>query len=152
MKIRVYDEVSGHAELTVQEMAALAPRLVSLEERVPGVQGQAFELKAWYAAWQNQQQHRAEGEPARMTVEAVDEFQASIPWKELGEAVFLFEQNGEPLSKGFPIRLYVPNGSSECLNVKSVVQIRFQYTDDSSQEATYGFKNQVTLEELKFRK
>ncbi|WP_240416253.1 hypothetical protein [Paenibacillus periandrae] len=152
MKIRVYDEVLGHAEFTVQEMAALAPRLVSLEERVPGVQGQAFELKEWHTAWCDQQQHRADREPSQMTVEGVDEFQAVIPWKELNDAVFLFEQKGEPLGKGYPIRLYVPNGSSECLNVKSVVQIRFQYSDDLSQEATYGFKNLVTPDELKFRK
>ncbi|SFM19870.1 hypothetical protein SAMN03159341_12024 [Paenibacillus sp. 1_12] len=151
MKIRVVDEVSGQAELTIEEMTAAAPRLISLETRVPGVQGAAFDLKEWYFAWQKMQQHRADREPARMTVEAVDEFQAAIPWKELGEAAFLYEQNGEPLVKGFPIRLYVPNGSSECLNVKSVVLIRFHYTD-SSEEATYGFKNQITLEELKYRK
>jgi DMSO/TMAO reductase YedYZ molybdopterin-dependent catalytic subunit len=151
MKIRVYDEVSGQAEFTVEEITALAPRMVSLAERVPGMEGEAFELQEWYRAWQKQMPLQADREPAQMTVEAADEFQATIPWEELEQAVFLYKQNGEPLVKGFPIRLYVPNGSSECLNVKSVVSIRFLYRDASA-EATYGFKNHIALEDLRFRK
>jgi DMSO/TMAO reductase YedYZ molybdopterin-dependent catalytic subunit len=153
MKIRINDEVSGQAEFTIEQLTALAPHVVSLADRVPGVEGMAFELQEWYRAWQKQlqPQERADCEPSQMTVKAVDEFQATIPWHELGEAIFLYEQDGKPLAKGFPIRLYVPNGSSECLNVKSVIQIRFKY-NEVHKEATYGFKNHISLEDLKFRK
>ncbi|NHN31601.1 hypothetical protein [Paenibacillus agricola] len=153
MRIRVNDQMSGQAEFTIEQLTAMAPRVVSLADRVPEIEGEAFELQEWYRAWQKQlpPQERADREPSQLTVEAADEFQATIPWDELGEAVFLFKQEGKPLVKGFPIRLYVPNGSSECLNVKSVVQIRFSY-NEIHKEATYGFKNHIALEDLKFSK
>ncbi|MCR8634609.1 molybdopterin-dependent oxidoreductase [Paenibacillus radicis (ex Xue et al. 2023)] len=151
MKVSVYDELCGNAEFTVDELKALAPLHLSLEDRVQGIAGRAFDLPTWYGAWQRQQGADSDRTPTHMEVEAVDEFQAKIPWEQLSQAAFLYEQNGEPLKKGFPIRLYVPDGSSECLNVKSVVKIRFTY-QVSSAEATYGFKNQVSIEELKFKK
>jgi hypothetical protein len=153
MKIRINDGVSGQTEFTIDQWITLAPRVVALADRVPGVEGTAVEVQEWYRSWQKQlqPQERAVSEPSQMTVEASDEFQATISWDELGEAVFLYEQGGKPLAKGFPIRLYVPNGSSECLNVKSVIQIRFIY-NDVHKEATYGFKNHISLEDLKYRK
>ncbi|MDF2960187.1 MAG: hypothetical protein K0S39_1922 [Paenibacillus sp.] len=151
MKISVYDEVSGAAEFTVEELTSLAPLHLSLEDRVPGTEGKAFDVKAWFREFQQRQQARTDRVPDHMAVEAVDEFQAVIPWGQLDQAVFLYEQNGKPLQKGFPIRLYVPDGSSECLNVKSVVKIRFGY-HGAADEATYGFKNQVSVEELKLKK
>lgn len=55
---------------------------------------------------------------------------------------------GKKLSKGYPIRLYVPNGSSDCLNVKGVIQVELLYEPELDDEATYGFKNQVKLEDM----
>lgn len=151
MKITVYDEIGGTEQCTVAEMSSLAPVHFPLEERVPGVKGQAFELKPWFLAWRGKRGAAVNREPVYMIVEAVDEFQATIPWEQLNQAVFLYEQDGKPLQKGFPIRLYVPDGSSECLNVKSVVSIRFEYGQDVT-EASYGFKNKVSIEDLKFNK
>jgi hypothetical protein len=151
MRISVYDELCGNAEFTVDELKALAPVHLAMEDRVQEVEGRAFDVPSWYDAWR-QRQGKANGrKPSHMTVEAADEFQASIPWEQLGRAAFLYEQNGQPLKKGFPIRLYVPDGSSECLNVKSVVQIRISYSE-GLEEAAYGFKNQISPDELKLKK
>jgi hypothetical protein len=151
MDIKVHDELGGEVKFTLEELKDLAPLHLSLEERVPGVEGKAFDVLSWYRAWRQRQHITIERLPAFMEVEAVDEFQATIPWEQLGQAVFLYEQNGSPLKKGFPIRLYVPDGSSECLNVKSVVHIKFGY-EPAFAEASYGFKNQVSLDDLKFKK
>jgi hypothetical protein len=151
MKIQVFDEIYGQTEFTVEEMTALAPLHISMPERMPDVEGKAFELQGWYHAWQKRQNVESDREPTGMTVEAVDEFKAQIPWEQLREAVFLYEQNGGPLIKGYPIRLYVPHGSSECLHVKSVITIRFEYNKSSS-DASYGFKNHISLDDLKFKK
>jgi DMSO/TMAO reductase YedYZ molybdopterin-dependent catalytic subunit len=156
MNIRVYDEVNGNGELTVKELTQLAPEHFTLEERVPGVSGQAIDLKLWFRSWTKRQQGEeagAEKEPVLLRVEAADEFQASIPWSQLDQACLLYAQaDGSPLKKGYPIRLYVPDGSSECLNVKSVVRIQFLYEGLASEEATYGFKNTVTPDQLKLKK
>lgn len=151
MNIHVQDEQYGQEAAPVSGFVELAPTIVSLEDLIPGVSGQAFELKAWHRAWRLKRSAEADLEPNGMTVEAIDEFQASIPWDQLDQAVFLYEQEGQPLKKGYPLRLYVPNGSSECLNVKSVVRIHFYY-DHATTEATYGFKNQVSIEELTRKK
>jgi DMSO/TMAO reductase YedYZ molybdopterin-dependent catalytic subunit len=86
-------------------------------------------------------------EATHVVFHASDDFQATIPLGELGDALLLFQQDGKPLKKGFPVRLLVPNGSSECLNVKSVVKIEFVRQADL-QEATFGFKNLVAPTEL----
>ncbi|MGZ4032753.1 MAG: molybdopterin-dependent oxidoreductase [Tumebacillaceae bacterium] len=80
---------------------------------------------------------------------ASDEFQATLPLGDLQDALLLFQQEeGIPLKKGFPVRLLVPNGSSECLNVKSVVEIDFVKHPLPEEEATFGFKNIVSAEQL----
>ncbi|MBE1441386.1 molybdopterin-dependent oxidoreductase [Paenibacillus sp. OAS669] len=150
MKITLYDEIGGTEQFTVAELCSLAPVHFPIGERVPGVEGLAFELKSWYEAWMKRREAVTDREPVVMKVEAADEFQASIPWEQLDRAAFLYEQDGKPLQKGFPIRLYVPDGSSECLNVKSVVSIRFEY-NSTVHEASYGFKNKISIEELKRR-
>jgi DMSO/TMAO reductase YedYZ molybdopterin-dependent catalytic subunit len=78
---------------------------------------------------------------------ALDDFQATLPLADLGQALLLFQQDGEPLKKGFPVRLLVPDGASDCLNVKSVVRIEFVQADPN-QGATFGFKNLVSPSEL----
>lgn len=78
---------------------------------------------------------------------ASDDFQAVLPKADLQNAYLLFQQEDLPLKKGFPVRLLVPDGHSECLNVKSVVKIEFVKTDPG-QTAAFGFKNTVSPEEL----
>ncbi|PWK12733.1 molybdopterin-dependent oxidoreductase [Tumebacillus permanentifrigoris] len=79
---------------------------------------------------------------------ASDEFQATIPLHELNDALLLFQLDDQPLKKGFPVRLIVPNGSSECLNVKAVVKIEVVRHAQPAQHATFGFKNLVPPTEL----
>jgi DMSO/TMAO reductase YedYZ molybdopterin-dependent catalytic subunit len=80
---------------------------------------------------------------------ASDEFQATLPLGDLQDALLLFQQEtGLPLKKGFPIRLLVPNGSSDCLNVKSVVEIDFIKHTHPDEEASFGFTNIVAAENL----
>lgn len=55
---------------------------------------------------------------------AEDGFTQKIDSQELGNAFLVFKQKGEPLTKGYPVRLYVPGNESDCLNVKSVVSIQ----------------------------
>ncbi|UKS24384.1 hypothetical protein LOZ80_22470 [Paenibacillus sp. HWE-109] len=149
--IRVSDTHIAAETMTVSEMVKLAGQTIALEDRVPNVQGNAFDLKDWYRSWKSVRNQES-AEPTHVKVEAVDEFQALMPWAELDKALFLYAQAGEPLKKGYPIRLYVPDGSSECLNVKSIVSIWFLHDPSLSAEATYGFKNKVTVDELKIRK
>ena len=85
-----------------------------------------------------------------MRVAAADGFEAVIPWEQLDRAVFLYEQNGNPLKKGYPIRLYVPDGTSQCLNVKGVVDIFFLKDAGLGKEASFGFKNNVSIQNMKW--
>jgi hypothetical protein len=156
MQTNSHIEVSDlqyHKEtFTVDEMVALADLRLNIQDRVPAVEGQAFDLKSWYRNWNNKGQNRTTEEPTHVRVEAVDEFQALIPWGQADQALFLYAQEGQALKKGYPIRLYVPDGSSECLNVKSIVKVWFLNDPGLGEEATYGFKNKVTPGELKFKK
>lgn len=150
--IEVSDLHKNKETFTVDEMVALADLRLNVQDRIPAVEGEAFDLKSWYRNWNNQGKQRAAEEPTHVRVEAADEFQALIPWGQVDQALFLFAQGGQPLKKGYPIRLYVPDGSSECLNVKSIVKVWFLNDPALGEEATYGFKNKVTLDELKFKK
>jgi len=147
--IHILDEKAGNGAYTVEELANQAPKHLDLSERVPGIEGQAFDVVSWYFAWRNLHGAQDMPEPTHMKVEAVDDFQAVLPWKQLGQSLFLYKQWGKPLEKGFPLRLYVPDGSSACLNVKSVVRISFLYDTAIGEEASYGYKNMVSIDELK---
>ncbi|HEY0827943.1 MAG TPA: molybdopterin-dependent oxidoreductase [Bacilli bacterium] len=150
MEIAIYDGNGQAVYLTVEEMVAQAPLLLPLDQRVPGIEGKAFDLKQWYFAWRAGRDELSPL-PTYMLVEAVDQFQARIPWGQLDQAVLLYSQNGLPLEKGFPIRLYVPDGSSNCLNVKSIVRFDFIRNDEQGVEAEFGFKNRISTDELKKR-
>ncbi|ANE48462.1 hypothetical protein SY83_21700 [Paenibacillus swuensis] len=153
MAIRVREDGGKDMTCSVEDLVGQAPRHINLEERVRKARGRAFDLRSWYAVWAGEGQGEGEGAdgPTHLIVEAEDEFQAIIPWHELDMASILYEQDGKPLQKGFPIRLYVPNGSSACLNVKSVVDIRFARDKQLGEAATYGYKNEVTLEQLRYK-
>jgi hypothetical protein len=157
MNVSIYDRQLSRTgtspiEMTVEEMVSLAPELLPISERVAGVEGKAFDLKSWYGSLRRR--YEAEGvEPTHLRVTAVDNFEAIIPWTQLDSAAILYAQENDlPLSKGYPIRLYVPNGSSLCLNVKSLVILHILYDDALGQEAEYGYRNEISLEALKTKK
>ncbi|MBB3108302.1 hypothetical protein FHS18_000330 [Paenibacillus phyllosphaerae] len=134
---------------TPEAMAKLAGSTFALSERVDDAAGEAFDFAAWYAAWRLEQGIGADQpHPTHLKVEAVDSFEAVIPWKQLESAAFLFRVDGAPLAKGGPLRLFTPNGSSECLNVKSVVVCRFIQDETLGDESVYGFKSTFSPQEL----
>lgn len=148
MEIKVMNDQGRQEQLTVEELVSKAPVHIELESRVPKVAGKAFDFTSWYGVWSI----GSTTEPTHLKVEAADEFQALIPWGELSEAAFLYEQNGAPLTKGYPIRLYVPDGSSKCLNVKSVVEITILHDASLGGEATYGYKNEISVDSMTLKK
>lgn len=148
MNIQITQKEIVHS-LAVEEMLAMNPDILSIEERVPEVEGKAFDLISWYKAWVKLSHQEEAALPTHLIVEAADEFMATISWPELQQAALLYEQEGLPLKKGFPLRLYVPDGSSACLNVKSVVKLSFIHQADLDTQATYGFKNTISMDELR---
>jgi hypothetical protein len=152
MNITVRDEKISSRTYTLQEIIDMAPVRLSLAERVPGAEGEAFDFKAWYRSWKQAAGGEQVEEPTHLRVKAQDEFQALMSWSELDQAVFLYAQGGAPLQKGYPLRLYVPDGSSACLNVKSVIDIEFIHDSSLGEDASYGFENRITPEALKLKK
>jgi hypothetical protein len=136
-------------KLSVEEMLELNPVRIDISERVPGTEGKAIDLYSWYDRWVKARNMTPMVYPTHLSVEAVDEFCATIAWGELQQAALLYEQEGLPLVKGFPLRLFVPDGSSACLNVKSVVKLHFIHQEDLDSEASYGFKNKISINDLK---
>jgi hypothetical protein len=136
---------------TVDEMLNMNPLRVNMSERVPGIEGKAIDLKSWYDLWVKSYNQESLEPPTHLSVEAVDEFSALIPWSELQWAALLYEQEGLPLKKGYPLRLYVPDGSSACLNVKSIVKLHFMHQTTEDTKATYGFKNKISADDLRKR-
>jgi hypothetical protein len=137
---------------TPLEMANLSGEVFPVEARVPGTIGEGFDLIQWYSAFRDSLmespwKHQFEA-PTHLSVRAADEFQATIPWSQLNGSLLQYAIDGQPLAKGYPIRLYVPDGTSACLNVKSVTTMRF--IDDAAlgEEATYGFLNEITPSQL----
>ncbi|WP_166241880.1 molybdopterin-dependent oxidoreductase [Paenibacillus turpanensis] len=156
MNITVMQE-NKQDTFTVEGFAAVVPseEHFPLAQRVPGVEGLALDLMTWHKLWISSGHTVTDKEtaaPTHLKVEAADEFQAVIPWNELMEAAVLFQGNdGQPLHKGYPVRLYVPNGSSECLNVKSVTRIWFLHDLGGADKSSYGFKNEVSIDQLKWK-
>lgn len=122
-----------------QEMASLSGQVFPVALRVPDAAGEGFDLMDWCT--------RILPTPADMThliVRAADEFQATIPRKQLSKALLQYSIEGNPLVKGGPLRLYVPDGSSACLNVKSVVLFQFVIDPKLGEDASYGFRNEIS--------
>ncbi|WP_274652320.1 hypothetical protein [Paenibacillus humicola] len=137
-------------DTTAGEMASLAGGVFPLSERVENAAGEAFDFHAWYSAWRAERR-LGDGVPAptHLKTEAADSFEALIPWEQLGQAAFQCGPGGEPLPKGGPVRLYVPDGSSACLNVKGVVLCRFIHEEAERGSVTYGFKRTFSPQELR---
>ncbi|MFS1511789.1 hypothetical protein VQL36_05040 [Chengkuizengella sp. SCS-71B] len=144
MNIHIYEDKTEVLTLSVEQMKKMASKHFPINERVPGIDGKAFELVSWYESWTKEAT-----KPTHLKVEAADEFQAIIPWIELDSAAILYEQNEQPLKKGKPIRLYVPNGTSDCLNVKSIVNMFFIRNKQLGDESSFGFKNKLDVNDLK---
>ncbi len=130
-------------------MAELSNDVFPVENRVPGTFGEGFDLLSWYSAVHRSMTEEGEGlrtagPPTHLTVRAADEFQATIPWSQLGKALFQYAVDGQPLLKGHPIRLYVPDGTSACLNVKSVVTLIIVSDAHLGEDAIYGFRNEIS--------
>ncbi|WP_219835987.1 hypothetical protein [Paenibacillus sp. R14(2021)] len=135
------------------DMARLAGRFFPLSDRIEGGAGEAFDFGDWFANWRIQL--GIDGNqpmPTHLKVEAADAFEALIPWEQLEHAAIQFAMDGGPLPKGGPIRLYVPNGSSECLNVKSVVVFRFLLEEGRRGEVSYGFKQTFSPDDMRLRR
>jgi hypothetical protein len=139
------------------EMAVLSKDSFPVATRVPGAEGEGFDLRSWYSSALRCLTGTAAGsgegknsntQPTHLIVRASDEFQATIPWRQLNNALFQYSINGEPLVKGHPIRLYVPDGTSACLNVKSVVSLQFVSDAALGDEAGYGFLNEISPDQM----
>ncbi|MWC26951.1 molybdopterin-dependent oxidoreductase [Paenibacillus sp. MMS18-CY102] len=155
-RIEIEHDEFGIESWTADAMAELAGESFPIGERVPEAAGKAFDWAIWYEEWLNllaYTSHCTLSPPKQLKLYAADQFEASIPWDQLkGAAVLFAEQDGTPLAKGGPIRLFVPNGSSKCLNVKNIVRIVVSTQEELSEEATYGFKQQFTLDDMTIKK
>lgn len=147
--IRICADEAQIAEYTVAELAAMAPQHFDIGERVAGATGRAFDFVSWFAALKSRAGEGLRTMPTHVKVVATDEFQAVIPWEQLEESAIVYEQDGKPLVKAHPIRLYAPWGESECLNVKGVVEICFLHRPELGSKASFGFKNTVSVAEMK---
>ncbi|MEX1030781.1 MAG: hypothetical protein WDZ91_12170 [Paenibacillaceae bacterium] len=148
MRIHITDPHIGQLQVTPSEWADEGTIKFDMNERVVGVPGEAFDFMEWYEGWRSMNSISVHIRPTHLRVTAVDEFTALIPWGQLKQAAIQYAIHGEPLTKGYPIRLYVPNGTSDCLNVKGVVHVELLYESDLGDEAAFGFKNQIKLEDM----
>ncbi|WP_308638661.1 hypothetical protein [Paenibacillus silvisoli] len=138
---------------TAEEMAKQAGASFPLAARIAGGAGEAFDFAAWFAAWTASQGFEEDAPlPTHLKVEAVDTFEAVIPWEQLRDAAVQYALDGAPLPKGGPVRLYVPHGSSECLNVKSVIAFKFIHDEAKRGEVSYGFKQTFSADELRLKR
>jgi hypothetical protein len=148
-------------EASSKQLAQEAPLHLGIEQRVEEARGRAFDFLTWFAAFQARYTHELPaGHPTHLQVDAADEFQAVIPWEQLKEAAMKYAEGPadeptdeptdepHPAAADAPLRLYVPHGSSECLNVKRVIRITFLYEPNRDETATYGFRNVVSAEDL----
>ncbi|WP_020615970.1 hypothetical protein [Paenibacillus daejeonensis] len=150
-QIRIEHEGLGSFAVSVDEIKEQGGTCFPIRERVSGASGLAVDFRTWYTAWR-QQLGSADSiqEPASLHVKAQDTFEAQIPWSQLADAALgIADDDGSPLSRGGPVRLYVPSGSSDCLHVKQLVLLQFAHTSLPNDEATYGFKNVFSPDELR---
>lgn len=140
-------------QTTAEEMAAAAGRIFPLSDIIENGAGEAFDFLMWYSSWRSA---NGIGEeiplPSHLQVEAADAFEAVIPWEQLAGSAVQYRADNAPLAKNGPIRLYVPNGSSDCLNVKRVIVCRFIQQEESRGEASYGFKNKFSPQEMRLKR
>jgi len=150
--VEIEHEQFGIELWTPSMMAELAGSVFSIAERVPGTAGLAFDWAAWYEEWLRLIAYTSQCSLASAThlkLYAADSFEAVIPWAQLKDAAVLYaDEEDQPLVDAGPLRFYVPNGTSKCLNVKNVVRIVVSVDENGGAEASYGFKSQFSAEEL----
>lgn len=135
---------------TAQQLREFGGDVFPISERVPGAAGLAVDFHRWYAAWRAASGLTTAETPAALHVRAHDAFEAHIPWEQLDGAAFgIADEDGAPLSRGGPIRLYVPGGASDCLHVKQLAVMVFDERSLPEDEATYGFRNIVAPDQLR---
>ncbi|MBN2910012.1 molybdopterin-dependent oxidoreductase [Polycladomyces sp. WAk] len=142
--IEVDGTVLKPASFTYEEFRRMDDETVEPEKWVPGVKGNALRLQVLL---------RRVGlrlDTTHLRFWGADDFQAEIPVTDLQDAFLLYRKNGRPLKKGYPVRLYVPQGESNCLNVKSIVRVEAVAYEgaDAKKPATFGFRNIIRPEEL----
>jgi len=142
--IEVDGTVLKPASFTYEEFRRMDDETVEPEKWVPGVKGNALRLQVLL---------RRVGlrlDTTHLRFWGADDFQAEIPVTDLQDAFLLYRKNGRPLKKGYPVRLYVPQGESNCLNVKSIVRVEAVAYEgaDAKKPATFGFRNVIRPEEL----
>lgn len=154
--IEIEHEQFGVEQWTAVVMSELAGEVFAIDTRVPGASGLAFDWKKWFEEWLFLLSYTTQAklpQPTHLKLYAADSFEATIPWAQLqGAAVLFAETDGSPLAQAGPIRFYVPNGTSKCLNVKNVVRIVIGTEEALGDEAAYGFKNQWSADELRKKK
>jgi len=154
--IEIEHEQFGVEQWTPVVMSELAGEVFAIESRVPGASGIAFDWHKWFEEWLFLLSYTTQcklAAPTHLKLYASDSFEAIIPWAQLREAAVLFaEPDGSPLTTAGPIRFYVPNGTSKCLNVKNVVRIVISTEEALSDEASFGFKQQWSADELRRKK
>jgi hypothetical protein len=154
--IEIEHEQFGVEQWTASVMSELAGEVFAIDTRVPGAAGIAFDWQKWFEEWLLLLSYTTRcklSTPTYLKLYAADAFEATIPWTQLHNAAVLFaEADGSPLTQAGPIRFYVPNGTSKCLNVKNVVRIVISTEEALGDEAKYGFKQQWSANELRMKK
>ena len=150
-QMQIEHEGLGSFTVSVDEIKELGGNCFPIRERVSGAAGLAVDFRTWYTAWRRRVESvDSMPEPASLHVKAQDTFEAHIPWSQLADAALgIADDDGSPLSRGGPVRLYVPSGSSDCLHVKQLVLLQFIQDPLPNDEATYGFKNVFSPNELR---
>jgi DMSO/TMAO reductase YedYZ molybdopterin-dependent catalytic subunit len=101
----------------IEDLEQWADPHIPVEKYVPQKEGEAVLLNKVITELSLQ------GAYTHAKFKAEDGYSQLVAIEDLASAFLLFKQGGKPLSKGFPVRLYVPAGNTDCLNVKSVVEI-----------------------------
>jgi len=104
--------------ISFEDLESLKDLTIPVDDYVPRKQAEAVSLKDLL------QRYSISPDYSHAIFTAEDGFLQKIARQELDRAFFVFKQKGEPLTKGFPVRLYIPENESDCLNVKSVVRIQ----------------------------
>jgi DMSO/TMAO reductase YedYZ molybdopterin-dependent catalytic subunit len=115
--IKLHNQGIPVAELTMEDFEQYKDDQIPIQMYVSKKQGEAVLFRKLLALFFPPQPY------THAKFIASDGYSQTIPTDDLQHAFLLFKQAGAPLQKGYPIRLYVPSGDTDCLNVKSVIEI-----------------------------
>lgn len=107
------------APISYEELECLKDPAIPVEDYVPRKQAEAVSFFDIVKA------KSISTDFSHVVFTAEDGFHQRVAKEELEHAFFVFKQKGQPLTKGYPVRLYVPGSDSDCYNVKSVVRMGF---------------------------